>query len=100
MNEYLERQGQRIRRARRFKLLSQEALAEKLTAEMGEYFGDDAKISRIEQGKQDLTSHELHALSMVLEQPTPWLQGVDDDGFNPNSDMGRWRGSFPLAIPA
>lgn len=81
MDEYLRKQGERIRRARRYLLLSQTDLAEKLTAELGERF-NNSKLSRIEKGTQDVTGHELHALSVVLQQPVPWLQGVEDDGFD------------------
>jgi transcriptional regulator with XRE-family HTH domain len=88
MSEYLTNQGQRIKRARRFRLLSQAQLAEKLSAELGEDFGDHNKISRIESGRQDITSRELHAFAMVLEQPTTWLQGVDDQGFDATGGMG------------
>jgi transcriptional regulator with XRE-family HTH domain len=97
MDEYLTKQGQRIKRARRFKLLSQAQLAEKLAAELGEDFGDHNKISRIEKGRQDITSRELHAFSMVLEQPTTWLQGVEDEGFDSNGAMGVYLSSLVAA---
>lgn len=90
--EYLKRQGERIKRARKFKLLSQQDLADKLAAELGEPF-DDAKLSRIENGRQDVSSRELNALSLLLEQPVTWLQGTDDDGFDAK---GVSRSSFAL----
>ena len=96
MNDYLKRQGQRIKRARRFKLLTQSQLADKLSAELGEDFGGDNKVSRIESGKQDVTSRELYALSMVLEQPTTWLQGVEDEGFSTGA-MGVYLSSLAVA---
>lgn len=77
----LEKQGERIKRARKFKLWSQTDLSEKMAAELGEPF-DDGKLSRIENGKQDVSSRELYALSLLLEQPVPWLQGVEDGGFD------------------
>jgi hypothetical protein len=61
-------------------LLSQTALAEKLSAELGVDF-DDSKLSRIEKGKQDASSREIHALAVILGQSVAWLQGIDDDGF-------------------
>lgn len=79
---YKKKQGLRIRLARRIANLSGVELAEKLTSELGFHFGDDAKISRIEHGKQDVSSRELAALSAVLNQPIPWLQGIEDEGMN------------------
>jgi transcriptional regulator with XRE-family HTH domain len=77
---YKKKQGLRIRLARRIANITQDELAEKLTAELGFDFGDAAKVSRIEKGKQDLSGRELAAMSDVLDQPQPWLQGIDDEG--------------------
>ncbi len=79
---YKKKQGLRIRLARRIANVTQEELAEKLTAELGFDFGDDVKVSRIERGKQDVSGRELVALSVVLNQPVLWLQGVEDEGMN------------------
>ena len=78
---YKKKLGLRVRLARRMiPDMTQELLAEKMTAELGFDFGDDVKVSRIEHGKQDVTSRELAALSAVLNQPAPWLQGIEDEG--------------------
>lgn len=79
---YKKKQGLRIKLARRIADMTQQELAEKLTAELGFDFGDDVKVSRIEHGRQDVTGRELVALSAVLNQPAAWLQGIDDDGMN------------------
>jgi transcriptional regulator with XRE-family HTH domain len=80
---YKKKQGLRIRLARRMiSGMTQEVLAEKLSAELGFDFGDDVKVSRIERGQQDVTGRELAALSAVLNQPQAWLQGIEDDGMN------------------
>lgn len=97
--EYLKRLGKRIRTARRIKDLTQPELADKLSAEIGQHFGDGAKVSRIEKGRQDITSHELQALSVVLEQPITWLTGVDtEDGFNTGA-MGVYLNSLLAVEP-
>ena len=79
---YKKKQGLRIRLARRMTNMTQLELVEKMTAELGFDFGDEAKVSRIEHGTQDISGRELAALSAVLNQPQAWLQGVDDDGMN------------------
>lgn len=79
---YKKKQGLRIRLARRMTNMSQSELATKLSGELGFDFGDDVKVSRIEHGKQDVSGRELAALSAVLNQPIPWLQGIEDDGMN------------------
>jgi transcriptional regulator with XRE-family HTH domain len=79
---YKKKQGLRIRLARRMTNMTQPELAEKMTAELGFEFGDEAKVSRIEHGKQDITGREATALSAVLNQPQAWLQGIEDDGMN------------------
>jgi hypothetical protein len=50
-----------------------------VSAELGYYFGDDVKVSRIEKGKQDVPGRELAAISAVLTQPQAWLQGLEDN---------------------
>lgn len=80
---YKKKQGLRIKLARRMVVgMTQEKLAEKMTAELGFDFGDDVKVSRIEHGKQDVSGRELAALSAILGQPIPWLQGIEDEGMN------------------
>lgn len=79
--EFLEVQGKRVRIARRFKNLTQAQLAQELVKLLGESF-DDAKVSRIEKGAQDVTSRELSALSIILEQSRDWLAGEPDATFN------------------
>lgn len=79
--DYQTVQGRNIRRARHFLGLTQAELAYELAAILMEPW-DGAKLSRIENGAQDLTSRELTALATILEQSKDWLTGEEGAQFN------------------
>lgn len=61
--------------------MSQVGLAQRLSEVLEEPW-DDAKVSRIETGRQDVWGRELIALATILGQSMDWLTGHPDAEFN------------------
>lgn len=103
MSTTLTTQGDRIRRARSWLGMSQVGLAQRLSEVLEEPW-DDAKVSRIETGRQDVWGRELIALATILGQSMDWLTGHPDAEFNDRVNpryvkdpLGLLTHSLPLA---
>jgi transcriptional regulator with XRE-family HTH domain len=84
---YLRQQGERIRKAREWAGMTQDELAVRIAEDIRDGF-DYNKISRIENGKQDVTGYQLKVLARHLNQSPLWILSDPAGKFNDTLGVG------------